>query len=256
MTSPFSLQRFSLQGRRVLITGSSRGIGQALATGMAQAGAGVIVSGRDITTLNTVCAQIRQQGGDATPLVLDVTQPATFADAFASLSAPPDVLVNNAGTERLCPSMDVDEALWDSILTTNLKGAFFCAQAAARLMAENGGGSILNLCSLTSQVGVPGAAAYGASKSAMVGLTHTLATEWAAKNIRVNGIGPGYFKTALTAEFYDNADWCRQMQAKIPLGRFGELDDLIGAAVFLSSSAAAYITGQVLYVDGGYLAGI
>lgn len=256
MTSSFSLQRFSLQGRRVLITGSSRGIGQALATGMAQAGASVIVSGRDITTLNIVCEHIRQQGGDATPLVLDVTQPATFTAAFSSLPEPPDVLVNNAGTEQLCPSIDVDEALWDSILTTNLKGAFFCAQAAARLMAENGGGSILNLCSLTSQVGVPGAAPYGASKSALVGLTHTLATEWASKNIRVNGIGPGYFKTDLTAAFYDNAGWCQQMQAKIPQGRFGELDDLIGAAVFLSSSAAAYITGQVLYVDGGYLAGI
>lgn len=256
MTSSFSLQRFSLQGRRVLITGSSRGIGQALATGMAQAGASVIVSGRDITTLDIVCEHIRQQGGDATPLLLDVTQPATFTAAFASLPAPPDVLVNNAGIEQLCPSMDVDEALWDSILTTNLKGAFFCAQAAARLMAENGGGSILNLCSLTSQVGVPGAAPYGASKSALVGLTHTLATEWASKNIRVNGIGPGYFKTDLTAAFYDNAGWCQQMQAKIPQGRFGELDDLIGAAVFLSSSAAAYITGQVLYVDGGYLAGI
>jgi len=248
--------QFSLQGKRVLITGSSRGIGKALAVGMAKAGACVIVSGRDNVTITAVCGEIRQSGAEAFPLVLDVTQPATFAAALASLPAPPDVLVNNAGTEHLCPSMDVDEALWDTILTTNLKGAFFCAQAAARLMAENGGGSILNLCSLTSQVGVPGAAAYGASKSAMAGLTRTLATEWAAKNIRVNGIGPGYFKTDLTAEFYENADWCRQMQGKIPLGRFGELDDLTGAAVFLSSEAARYITGQVLYVDGGYLAGI
>lgn len=256
MTQPFSLQNFSLQGRSVLITGSSRGIGQALATGMAAAGASVIVCGRTLASLETVCGRIRQQGGDALPLVLDVTQPARFAAAFASLPAPPDVLINNAGTEQLCPSMDVDEALWDTILTTNLKGAFFCAQAAARLMAENGGGSILNLCSLTSEVGVPGAAAYGASKSAMVGLTRTLATEWAAKNIRVNGIGPGYFHTDLTAQFYEDANWCRQMQEKIPLGRFGQLDDLIGAAVFLSSTAAAYITGQVLYVDGGYLAGI
>ncbi|MFU2317579.1 SDR family NAD(P)-dependent oxidoreductase [Rahnella sp. PCH160] len=256
MNAGFSLQQFSLQGKRVLITGSSRGIGKALAIGMAKAGASVIVSGRDNVTINAVCGEIRQSGAEAFPLVLDVTQPATFAAAFASLPAPPDVLVNNAGTEHLCPSMDVDEALWDTILTTNLKGAFFCAQAAARLMAENGGGSILNLCSLTSQVGVPGAAAYGASKSAMAGLTRTLATEWAAKNIRVNGIGPGYFKTDLTAEFYQNAGWCQQMQGKIPLGRFGELDDLTGAAVFLSSEAARYITGQVLYVDGGYLAGI
>ena len=152
------------------------------------------------------------------------------------------------------PSLEVDEALWDRILDTNLKGAFFCAQAAARRMIE--GGSILNLCSLTSEVGVPTAVPYGASKSGLLGMTRALAAEWAARGIRVNGIGPGYFRTALTEVFYQDEAWQKTMLDKIPLRRFGRLEDLIGAAVFLCSDAAAYVTGQVLYVDGGYLASI
>ena len=165
-----------------------------------------------------------------------------------------DILVNNAGVEQICPSLEVDEALWDRIVGTNLKGAFFCAQAAARRMQN--GGAILHMCSLTREVGVPGAAAYGASKSGLASLTRTLATEWAVRGIRVNGIGPGYLRTALTESFYEDQGWQTRMLEKIPLRRFGKLDDLSGAAVFLCSDAASYITGQVLYVDGGYLASI
>jgi NAD(P)-dependent dehydrogenase (short-subunit alcohol dehydrogenase family) len=164
--------------------------------------------------------------------------------------------VNNAGVEEVCDSLAVDEALWDRIVDTNLKGAFFCAQAAARMMAVVGGGAILNLCSLTSEVGVPTAVPYGSSKSGLLGMTRALAAEWAAKGIRVNGIGPGYFRTALTEVFYQDEKWQQAMLAKIPLRRFGRLEDLVGAAVFLCSDAAAYITGQCLYIDGGYLASI
>jgi NAD(P)-dependent dehydrogenase (short-subunit alcohol dehydrogenase family) len=156
--------------------------------------------------------------------------------------------------EEVRPSLDVDEALWDRILDTNLKGAFFCAQAAAKRMTQ--GGAILNFCSLTSEVGVPTAVPYGASKSGLLGMTRALAAEWAGRGIRVNGIGPGYFRTQLTEVFYQDEAWQKAMLNKIPLGRFGRLEDLIGAAVFLSSDAAAYVTGQVLYVDGGYLASI
>jgi gluconate 5-dehydrogenase len=165
-----------------------------------------------------------------------------------------DILINNAGVEEPCASLDVSEALWDRIIDTNLKGAFFCAQAAARRMTH--GGSILNVCSLTSEVGIPGAAPYGASKSGLAGLTRTLATEWAVKGIRVNGIGPGYFRTALTESFYQDEQWQRAMLQRIPQRRFGRLDDLDGAAVFLCSDAAAYITGQILYVDGGFMAAL
>ena len=249
------LQRFSLSGKRALITGGTRGIGFALAAGLAQAGAQVVITGRDTETLEAAVAQLRQWDVTASGMPLDVTRTEHIRALFAQIDAP-DILINNAGTEQVCPSLDVDEALWQRIIDTNLKGAFFCAQAAARLMSSNGGGAIVNLCSLTSQVGVPGAAAYGASKSGLVGLTHTLSTEWAALGIRVNGIGPGYFSTDMTQVFYQDPAWCEAMQAKIPLGRFGEREDLAGAAIFLCSEAARYITGQVIYVDGGYLAAI
>jgi NAD(P)-dependent dehydrogenase (short-subunit alcohol dehydrogenase family) len=165
-----------------------------------------------------------------------------------------DILVNNAGVEQVCASLEVEEPLWDRIVDTNLKGAFFCARAAARRM--QGEGAILNVCSLTSEVGVPTAVPYGSSKAGLLGMTRALATEWAPLGIRVNAIGPGYFRTALTEVFYQDEAWARAMLAKIPQGRFGALDDLVGAAVFLCSDAARYVTGQILYIDGGYMASI
>lgn len=256
-TLPPGLAPFSLQGKRALVTGATRGIGQALAIGLAQAGAQVIVAGRQRAALQAVAQQLNNWGEHPQMVQLDVQDPASIRAAFASLADKPlDILINNAGIEQVRPSLEVDEALWDNILNTNLKGAFFCAQAAARLMMAQGSGSIINLCSLTTAVGVPGATAYGASKSGLAGMTRALASEWAPHGIRVNGIGPGYFQTAMTEVFYQDSEWCSAMQSKIPIGRFGELQDLTGAAIFLASPAAAYITGQILYVDGGYLASI
>ncbi|MDF7662040.1 glucose 1-dehydrogenase [Erwiniaceae bacterium L1_54_6] len=250
------LSTFSLAGKRALVTGATRGIGFALARALLQAGASVIITGRQQSTLTQAVSLLREESDNVTELLLDVTQTAQIAQSIASVGNI-DILVNNAGTEQVCPSLEADEALWDTIVGTNLKGAFFCAQAAAKGMAASGaGGVIINLCSLTSCVGVPGAAAYGSSKSGLVGLTRTLSTEWAGHNIRVNGIGPGYFATDMTQVFYQDEQWRNAMQQKIPLGRFGELDDLAGSVVFLSSDAARYITGQILYVDGGYLAAI
>jgi gluconate 5-dehydrogenase len=250
------LSTFSLAGKRALVTGATRGIGFALARALLQAGASVIITGRQQNTLTQAVSLLREESDNVTGLLLDVTQTPQIAQSIASVGNI-DILVNNAGTEQVCPSLEADEALWDTIVGTNLKGAFFCAQAAAKGMAASGaGGVIINLCSLTSCVGVPGAAAYGSSKSGLVGLTRTLSTEWAGHNIRVNGIGPGYFATDMTQVFYQDEQWRNAMQQKIPLGRFGELDDLAGSVVFLSSDAARYITGQILYVDGGYLAAI
>jgi gluconate 5-dehydrogenase len=189
------------------------------------------------------------QVADVTDTVQAQTAIAGAAEQLGGL----DILINNAGIEQLCDSLTVTEATWDRILDTNLKGAFFCAQAAARQMTRQGG-SIINLCSLTSEVAVPGATAYSSSKSGLAGMTRALAAEWAPRGIRVNGIGPGYFRTALTEPFYRDPAWERAVLNKIPQGRFGRLEDLGGAAVFLCSPAAAYITGQVLYIDGGYLA--
>jgi NAD(P)-dependent dehydrogenase (short-subunit alcohol dehydrogenase family) len=165
-----------------------------------------------------------------------------------------DILINNAGVEKVCPSLDIEEELWDTILDTNLKGAFFAAQAAARAMTQ--GGSILNICSLTSERGIPTAVPYGSSKTGLLGMTRALAVEWAPRGIRVNAVEPGYFRTALTEVFYQNPAWQQSMLANIPLQRFGELGDLVGAAVFLSSDAASYITGACLAIDGGTLASI
>lgn len=249
------MNSFSLSGRRALITGATRGIGLALATALAQAGASVILTGRSSSTVDRAVAELQTQGFCVEGRVLDVTRTADIQRCLGEIGDI-DILINNAGTEQICPSLDADEALWDTIIATNLKGAFFCAQAAARSMTRGDGGTIINLCSLTSAVGVPGAAAYGSSKSGLTGMTRALSTEWAPLGIRVNGIAPGYFETEMTQAFYQDAAWVESMQAKIPLGRFGELADLAGAVVFLCSPAARYITGQILYVDGGYLAAI
>jgi NAD(P)-dependent dehydrogenase (short-subunit alcohol dehydrogenase family) len=255
--APTDLSTFSLAGKRALVTGASRGIGRELATGLARCGADVALLARDVEALARTAAEVEALGRKAVAVALDVRDvkaitPAVgrAADALGGL----EVAVANAGVENVRPSLDVDEALWDEIVDTNLKGAFFTAQAAARRMGA--GGAIVTLCSLTSGVGVPTAAPYTASKSGLLGLTRALASEWAPLGIRVNGIGPGYFRTALTEVFYQDPDWQASMRAKIPMARFGELDDLTGAVVFLASDAARYVTGQLLYVDGGFMASV
>lgn len=256
--SPLAL--FNLEGRKALVTGASRGIGQALAAALAGAGAGVAVTARDTASLGETSAAIASLGRRVVALAQDVRDVAgsravvkQAADELGGL----DILVNNAGYEEVTPSLDIEEAVWDRVVDTNLKGAFFMAQAAARQMQAAGrGGSIVNLASLTSYVGVPTAVPYGASKAGILGMTTALATEWAGLGIRVNAVAPGYFRTAMTDVFYRDDAWQASMLAKIPLGRFGALGDLAGAVIFLSSDASAYVTGQCIPVDGGYLASI
>lgn len=254
-----TLPNFDLSGRRALVTGASRGIGQAIAVALAQAGADLAITARTLEALCDTQALISNTGRRCVTFAQDVRD--VEACRRVTLQAAEqlgglDILINNAGFENVRSSFEVDEALWESILSTNLKGAFFCAQAAGRIMAETGGGAIVNLCSLTSYVGIPTAAPYGASKSGLLGVTHALATEWATRNIRVNAIAPGYFRTAMTEVFYENEDWQSRMLEKIPQRRFGMESDIGGVAVFLCSDAAAYITGHCIPVDGGYLASI
>lgn len=253
-------QLFNLTGKTALITGGSRGIGRTIAIGLASAGADVVITSRTTDSLDSVAGVVRNLGRKCYTYELDVSELSSINQLFVSLKDDllvPNILINNAGIEQICPSIDVDEALWDKIVDTNLKGAFFVAQQFARIVLKNHQqGSIINMGSLTSAVGVPTAAAYTSSKSAILGMTRALSTEWSPLGIRVNAIGPGYFRTELTEAFYEDASWQDAMLAKIPMNRFGDLDDLVGIAIFLAGAASSYVSGQIFYVDGGYLASI
>ncbi|MCW5623246.1 MAG: SDR family oxidoreductase [Burkholderiales bacterium] len=241
----------TLTGKRVLVTGASRGIGRALAVGLTAAGADVAIAARDVAGLQETALQAGRPLPTAAMDLLDLQSVRDAIDGLATKLGGLDVLVNNAGVENVCPALDVSEAIWDRIVDTNLKGQFFSAQAAARIMAGTGG-SIINNCSIASAFGIPTAVPYVSSKHGLLGMTRGLATEWAPLGIRVNAIGPGYFRTAMTDVFYENPEWQKAMLPKIPAGRFGELEDLVGAVAFLASDASCYVTGQILYVDGGF----
>ncbi len=251
---------FSLDGCAALVTGGSRGIGKAIALALARAGADVAITARNERDLDDTAAEIEALARKAYCIAQDVSDADSASsgvrqavDALGGL----DILVNNAGAEEVRASVSIDETLWDKIVDTNLKGAFFCAQAAAKHMIASGtGGSIINLLSLTSTVGIPTAVPYGTSKTGLLGMTRALAAEWAPHGIRVNGIAPGYFRTAMTETFYQDEAWRDRMLSRIPLRRFGQLDDLAGAIVFLAAPASAYVTGIMLPVDGGILASL
>jgi 2-deoxy-D-gluconate 3-dehydrogenase len=246
---------FNLGGQTALVTGANTGLGQAIAVALAHAGADIVAAGR--SDASETAAQVEAAGRRFLFVQADLssTEPVQrVVDAALGFRGRLDIVINNAGIIRRADSLDVTEEDWDAVVDTNLKTLFFLSQAAARHMAKNGRGKIINIASLLSFQGGLRVPAYAASKSAVAGLTKALANEWAPKGINVNALAPGYFETNNTAPLRDDPSRAPAILARIPAGRWGVPDDLAGAAVFLAARASDYVHGIVLPVDGGWLA--
>ena len=248
---------FDLSGRIALVTGSSSGIGLTLARGLAAAGAKVILNGRNAAKLDEAAAKLRAEGADIVAAPFDVTDAAATTAAVAQLevtAGPIEILVNNAGLQRRAPLEDFPHAQWHELMRTNLDSVFFVGQAVARAMIPRKRGKIINICSVQSELGRPGIAPYTASKGAVKMLTKGMAIDWGPHGLQVNGLGPGYFKTELTEALVNNEEFTRWLVGRTPSRRWGDVEDLIGAAVFLASDASNFVNGHILYVDGGVTA--
>ncbi|WP_082754773.1 glucose 1-dehydrogenase [Variovorax sp. PAMC 28711] len=251
------LKSFDLTGRTALITGSSSGIGFALARGLAGAGARVILNARNAAKLESAAEVLRNEGLQVLTAAFDVTSGQAVADAIARIESEVgaiDILVNNAGMQRRAPLEQFAEADWHELMKTNLDSVFLVGQAVARCMIPRGRGKIVNICSVQSELGRPGIAPYTASKGAVKMLTKGMAIDWGPHGIQVNGLGPGYFKTELTEALVENEEFTQWLVGRTPSRRWGDVEDLIGAAVFLSSDASNFVNGHILYVDGGVTA--
>jgi 2-deoxy-D-gluconate 3-dehydrogenase len=251
-TSPFSIA-----GSRALVTGASRGLGQAVAIALAEAGADVAcVSSKPGGALKTAAA-IRNLGRNAWELVADLSdrgQVLALAEEATKAAGPIDILVNNAGTIRREPAARYSEENWDTVIKTNLDSVFFLSQSVGRGMLERGKGKVVNIASLLSFSGGITVPAYAASKHAVAGITKALANEWASSGVQVNAVAPGYFATDNTEALRADPKRSAEILSRIPAGRWGDPKDLTGAVVFLSSPAADYINGHILVVDGGWMA--
>jgi 2-deoxy-D-gluconate 3-dehydrogenase len=246
---------FDLSGRVALVTGANTGIGQGIAVALAEAGAEVALAGR--TPAEDTAAKVRALGRSCALIHADLSSIAPVSDIVASAVSALgglDILINNAGIIRRDDLLDFSESDWDAVIDTNLKSLFFLSQAAAKHMAAQGAGKIVNIASLLSFQGGIRVPSYAAAKSGVAGVTRAMANELAPKNVQVNAIAPGYIATNNTAALQADETRNRQIMERIPAGRWGRPEDIGGTAVFLSSSAADYVTGQVLAVDGGWLA--
>ncbi len=248
---------FDLSGRRALITGSGQGIGLALARALAAAGAAIVLNGRDAAKLDRAAAELRVGGATVDTMAFDVTDPAAVTAGVARIESglgAIDILVNNAGLTRRAPLQDLEAATWHEVLRTNLDSVFYVGQAVARHMIPRGRGKIVNVCSVQSELARPGTAPYASSKGGVKMLTKGMCADWAKHGIQVNGLGPGYFETELTRPLVDDPAFSAWLCARTPAGRWGRVEELGGAIVFLCAPASDFVNGHVLTVDGGLTA--
>jgi len=250
--------QFDLTGRRALVTGSGRGIGLTLVRGLAEAGASVVLNDVDADRVAAAATALRGEGFEAGFSAFDVTDHAAAATAVAAIEdefGPIDVLVNNAGIQRRAPLEDFTPENWDAIVKVNLTSVFCVSQAVARHMIPRGRGKIVNICSVQSSLARPTIAPYAATKGGVAMFTRAQCTDWAKYGLQINGIAPGYLDTEMTAALVGDAVFSDWLRNRTPAGRWGRPEDLIGAAVFLAARASDFVTGQVLFVDGGSTAG-
>jgi gluconate 5-dehydrogenase len=251
------LQRFDLTGKTALITGSSQGIGLTLAHGLGEAGARIIINGRDKEKLSKASKTLQNKGFNVRELVFDVTDHAQVSKAISDAEANVggiDILINNAGMQHRAPLEEFDPAMFEKLLQTNISSVFNVGQAVAKQMIARRAGKIINIASVQSAMARPGIAPYTATKGAVANLTKGMATDWAPHGLQVNAIAPGYFDTPLNAALVQDDEFSAWLAKRTPAGRWGQLDELIGASIFLSSDASSFINGHTLFVDGGITA--
>lgn len=256
---PRGQELFDLSGKTALITGSSQGIGLALAGGLADAGAAVILNGRDRQKLTAASERLRSAGASVHELPFDATDYAAVEaaiDDFEATTGAIDILVNNAGMQHRAPLESFDPAMFETLLRTNVSTAFNVGQVVARHMIRRGSGKIINIASVQTKLARPGIAPYTTTKGAVGNLTKGMATDWAKYGLQINAIAPGYFDTPLNAALVADAEFSSWLAKRTPAGRWGQLDELVGACIFLSSAASSFVNGHTLYVDGGITASL
>ena len=250
---------FSLDGKRALITGSSQGIGFALAQGLAEAGATIILNGRDAAKLDAAQKALSDKGFKADVLAFDVTDHdgvRAAVDGYEASAGAIDILVNNAGMQHRTPLEDFPAEAFEKLLQTNVASVFHVGQAVARHMIEREAGKIINIASVQTALARPGIAPYTTTKGAVGNLTKGMATDWAKHGLQCNAIAPGYFDTPLNAALVADPEFSAWLEKRTPAGRWGNVDELVGACVFLSSAASSFVNGHTLYVDGGITASL
>ena len=249
---------FNLEGKNAFISGASRGLGRQFANALAKAGANVVITSRTLESLETTKQEIEAIGRKCINIEMEVLEEESIINAVKKAETelgPINILINNAGCNIRKPALEVTWEDWETVVDTNLKGAFFLAKEIAKGMTERGYGRIVNIGSVTSVAGYAGLGPYGASRGGIKQLTMSLAHDWGDKGVTVNCLAPGWFKTEQNSNSFENSEWVSYIEERIPLGRVGRPNDLDGTCIFLSSDASAYVTGQTLLVDGGISVG-